>query len=215
MSEVPQQTQRLIRIMREQTESGRRCWEEGSAATEFVFVHDAGSLIVLSVDGDGGPPFELRIVDSDGTLVEKYDSLDDGADGLTDLYTAAHQSVPRASQVVEMLLTDLDKDPGAELAELIPPAVAQISAAPNMDDKVALIKPLVRIRVEDLKARNKETVKWPQFIEPFPSGGGVHNALTQAFKEMRANDEIKCTVSPEPKPNQGFGAGKDIRFDFG
>lgn len=212
MSEVPQQTQQLVLLLREQTEGGRRLWEAGSAETEFVSVHEAGSLIILSVDGDGTAPFELRIVDPDGALVGKHTSEDAGGDGLGDLYGAAQQSATKPSRVVEALLAEIGKGAAAEVEALMGSTVKKVKEAPEMDEKVALVKPLLRKRIQGLRAEMRLELEWPELIEPFPSGGGVRNALTQAFREMRASNEINCSVDPEPDEGQGFGGGKRIRF---
>lgn len=215
MSDLSEKTRRLINLLKEQTESGQQSWEEGSADTEYVFVHDAGSLVVLCREGNEIAPFELRILDPDGDVVESHDSGDAGGELLEGLYEAARNSSGLTSaRIVDALLAELDRPPDVELLELLDPTVKRVKAAPNMEDKVVLIKPLLRKRIEHLRATNTTSLKWPELIEPFPTGGGVHNALTQAFKELRRDSEVICTVTPEPQGDQGFGAGKVIQFDF-
>lgn len=108
---------------------------------------------------------------------------------------------------------NLPKPPGVELHELMDSTVAEVKTASDMDEKVTLIKPLLRKRLEDLRERGQKTLTWPELIEPFPSGGGVRNALTQAFRDFRQTGEISCTVEPEPGPNEGFGSGKVIHLE--
>ena len=105
------------------------------------------------------------------------------------------------------------KPPGIELQELLETTVAQVKGAPDMEEKVALIKPLLRRRVEDLHEKGQTTLQWSELIDPFPSGGGVHNALTKAFRDLRQSEEIACAVDPEPGPDEGFGGGKVIRLE--
>jgi hypothetical protein len=111
LSELPEQTKSLVTMLRRQTEGGRRDWEQGSAETEFVFVHDSGSVIIASVDRDGAPPFELRVLDSAGVIVERYETGDLGAEGFGHLYEAARRSSVKASSVVEALVRELRDDP--------------------------------------------------------------------------------------------------------
>lgn len=215
MSDLSEKTQRLISLLKEQTETGQQSWEEGSADTEYVFVQDAGSLVILVREGNEDAPFELRILDPDGDVVERHDSGEAGGELLEGLYEAARNSSGLTSaRIVEALLAELDKPPDVELLELMDTTIKRVKAAPNMEEKVALIKPLLRKRIEHLRAANTTSLQWPQLIEPFPSGGGVRNALTQAFKELRQSGEVACIVNPEPQGDQGFGGGKVIQFDF-
>jgi hypothetical protein len=213
VSELSQDTERLVRLLQEQTESGRRSWEEGSADTEFVFVHDAGSVVILRKAGDGTAPFELRILDPSGTPVESYESSGTGAEMLSDLYEVARRSSIKPGRVVETLLAELGRTPGEEVQELMDSTVERVKATPNKEEKVEIIKPLLLRRLEDLRERGQTTLKWPALIEPFPSGGGVRNALTKAFRDLRQSGEITCTVDPEPGPGQGFAGGKVIRLE--
>lgn len=169
---------------------------------------------MLSVAGDGAAPFEVRVLDADGTVVESYDSADAGAEGLPGLYDAAQERAAAPSRVAETLLAELTKAPATRLQEMMSSIVDKVHAAPNDSEKAEIIKPLLLIRIEDLREKNKAEIVWPEFVEPFPTGGGVRNAIVQAFKELRADGQIKCTVTPEPGPNQGFGGGKKIRFAF-
>lgn len=107
MSELPEQTQKLIRLLTGQTERGSREWEKGSSDTEFVFLHNAGSVTISSVDGDGAPPFEIRIFDTAGSIVERYTTSDPGSEALPYLYEAARKSSVKPSVVVETLLSQL------------------------------------------------------------------------------------------------------------
>lgn len=105
------------------------------------------------------------------------------------------------------------KPPGIELQELLETTVAQVKDAPEMEQKVTLIKPLLHKRVEDLHEKGQTTLQWPELVDPFPSGGGVRNALTKAFRDLRQSEEIACTVDPEPGPDEGFGGGKIIHLE--
>lgn len=110
VSELPKQTRSLVKILRRQTERGIHEWEQGSAETEFVFVHDSGSVIISSIDKDGAPPFELRVLDGAGVVVERYETGDTGSEEFGHLYEAARRSRVKASSVVEELVRELDDD---------------------------------------------------------------------------------------------------------
>lgn len=92
-------------------------------------------------------------------------------------------------------------------------AVNRVHAASDPDEKAEILKPHVLKRVADLRGEGKTTFKWPQIVSAFPSGGGVHNALPKAFRGLRESGDIRCTVDPEPGPNQGFAGGKTIRLE--
>jgi hypothetical protein len=108
VTELPEKTKSLLQVLTQQTADGRREWQTGSADTEFVFVHDSGSVIISSVDQDGGYPLALRIVDSTGRIVESYVSATPG-EGFQNLYEVARKSSFKASSVTESLLADLTK----------------------------------------------------------------------------------------------------------
>lgn len=105
---MPEQTRNLVRMLRTQTEAGRRSWDKGSVDTELIFVHDAGSVIISSIDGDGQYPYELRILDTAGRVVERYDTNDDeGTEEFRDLFEVARRSSIKPSAVVETLVEQL------------------------------------------------------------------------------------------------------------
>jgi hypothetical protein len=212
VSELPQNIEQLISLLHEQTESGRRTWEEGSARTEFVHVRDSGSIVILSVDGNDAGPFELRILDPYGTPIETVDSTAGGSQILSDLYLAARKSAMKPSQVIESLIQELMRTPGSEVEALMASTVDQVAATQGKDEKAEVLKPVLRKRVEDLIEKGNTTLKWPQLIEPFPGGGGMHNALPVAFRALRQSGEVVCEVNPEPGPNQGFAGGKTIQL---
>lgn len=90
--------------------------------------------------------------------------------------------------------------------------VARVHATADKDEKAEIVKPQLLRRIAELRENGETSLKWAELIEPFPSGGGVHNALTKAFRDLRRSGEVECEVDPEPGPNQGFGGGKVIRF---
>jgi len=102
-------------------------------------------------------------------------------------------------------------EPAASLS--LESAVQRVHAAADPDEKAKILKPYVLKRVAELREEGKTTFKWPQIVSAFPSGGGVRNALPKAFRDLRENGDISCTVDPEPGPNQGFGGGKVIRLE--
>lgn len=211
MSDVPQNTQDLVRLLTEQTESGRRSWEEGSADTEFVFVHDQGSLVVSTSEED---VFELRIMDPDGAQLQRYDSTDPGSEIFARLYAAAEKSaVPDSSQIVDRILAALAMPPAEEFNDRLNSVVGRVRAAEGDAPKQAqLIKPLVVLAVEDLARSGKTTFKWGVLNQKFPSGNGVRNAVGNAFRELRDEGRITCSVHPEPQAGEGF-SGKTIRLE--
>ncbi len=107
---IPKQTQRLVDTLVQQTAAGRHVWEKGSAETEFVFAREAGSVIISSVDGDGAAPYELRILDPSGTVVESYSTEDEGSEYFRALYETARRSTAQPSPVVESLVKSLSDD---------------------------------------------------------------------------------------------------------
>jgi hypothetical protein len=213
--ELPEDTKRLIRLLQEQTESGRRSWERGSTDKEFIFVHEVGSVVILDNGVEGPGPFELRVLDPSGAPVESLESTDIGGEVLSELFEAARRGSMRPARVVETLLAELGRTPGEEVQEQMQSTVNAVKAVANMPDKVEIIKPLLLRRVEDLREQNRTEFEWPELIEPFPSGGGVHNALTNAMHELRKSGDVECTVDPEPGTGHGpgFGGGKVIRLD--
>ena len=102
------------------------------------------------------------------------------------------------------------ESPSMKFQEVLGPIVDKIKATQGPPNKAELIKPLILLRIKVLKAAGIQEFVWPEFIEAFPSGGGVHNAATQAFRELWQSGEIKCTVEPKPGPSEGFGDGKVI-----
>ena len=96
---------------------------------------------------------------------------------------------------------------------LVKATVARVHAAADMDEKVEIVKPALLERIAEFREKGETTLKWPELIKPFPSGGGVRNALTKAFRQLRASGEVRCKVDPEPGPNQGFGGGKVIQLE--
>jgi len=218
VADLPDQTKTLIDTLLAQTEEGRRVWEEGSARTEFALVQTAGSVVILSVNGDGETPFELRVLDPAGHLVEKHDTEDAGSDKLGALYSAARDSSAKASAIVGNLLHELDPPDAeqldAELRKLIKEKV-DTSGNTSLDALVAAVKPLIKMRSDYMHATGGGETTWGEFAEPFPSGGGTRRAIFSAIKELRDEGIVDYRMDPEPGPNQQTpGADRRVRFNF-
>ena len=218
MADLPEQTKTLVDTLLTQTEEGRRAWEEGSARTEFALVQTAGSVVILSVDGGGEAPFELRVLDPAGHLVEKHDTDDAGSEKLEALYSAARDSSARASAVVGNLLHELNPpvadELDAELQRLITETV-DTSGNTEFDALVVAVKPLMKLRFDYMRARGGDQMTWGEFAAPFPSGGGARHAIFTAIKELRDEGVLTYTMDPEPGPGQKTpGADRLIRFNF-
>ena len=91
--------------------------------------------------------------------------------------------------------------------------VARVYATSDKDEKAEIVKPQLLKHIAELREKGETTLNWQQLIDPFPSGGGVHNALTKAFRDLRRSGDVVCVVEPEPGPNQGFAGGKVIRLE--
>lgn len=102
----------------------------------------------------------------------------------------------------------------AELQSLIDRTIDK-SRTVDFEAQVAVLKPIVLKRVEEMEARGKSEMKWSEFREPFKAGGGVRRAVWSAFKELAAEGEFEYSMEPEPDPSQQTpGAEKTLRFNF-
>ncbi len=92
--------------------------------------------------------------------------------------------------------------------EVLGPIVDKIKATQGPPNKAELIKPLILLRIKVLKAGGIQEFVWPEFIEAFPSGGGVHNAATQAFRNYGKVVRSSAQSSRSLDPPKGSGTGK-------
>ncbi len=218
VADLPAQTKMLVETLLAQTEEGRRAWEKGSADTEFVFVHNAGSVIILSMSGNEEGPFELRVLDPAGRLVERHDTGDGGSEELQRLYLAARASSAKASPVVSSLLFELDPPNAERLNAELRTLIRQIDTSGNtaFDDLVAQVKPLMKMRVDAMRAGHMANMTWGEFTEPFPSGGGSRRAIYSAVKQLRDEGEIDYAMDPEPASGEKTpGPNRAMRLNFG
>jgi hypothetical protein len=102
----------------------------------------------------------------------------------------------------------------AELQDLLDRTIDKTRNV-DIEVQVVALKPLIKKRIEEMEARGISELKWGEFAEPFPSGGGIRKALWKAFKELGEAGEVEYTMHPEPGPNQATpGANKVVRFNF-
>jgi hypothetical protein len=176
-------------------------------------------VVILSVHGDGEAPFEHRVLDPAGHLVEKHDTEDAGSEELGALYSAARDSSAKASAVVGNLLHELDPPDAekldAELRKLIKETV-DTSGNTKFDALVVAVKPLMKMRFDYMHVTGENEMTWGEFAEPFPSGGGARRAIFSAIKELRDEGVVDYTMDPEPGAGQQTpGGDRLIRLNFG
>lgn len=119
MSEpMPSDVARLIRALVDRSQRGELKWQpvEGHD-TGFLHTGRAGSVSIVSRDGDGMHPFVFSILTPEGVVGDSWSSVHGGQRGYTDyaptleaLYHIARRSAAGSTTLVNDLLKEIEPD---------------------------------------------------------------------------------------------------------
>lgn len=105
-------------VLVERTREGRIAWKALEGGTGFRLTTKRGSTEIVSVDEDGLLPYQLRVYDPHGTVVETLDWIPSEEPYgplpnrvMADLYSAARRSALNIDTVIRGILDEIDPEP--------------------------------------------------------------------------------------------------------
>ncbi|MCI4657556.1 hypothetical protein [Cryobacterium zhongshanensis] len=99
----------LLSKLAQRTYEGKANWRPGSRDDTYVWSGSAASVVLLTKDNDGLPPYWVRLVDADGRAIEEeiVEPGEDSFDLVTQLYVAARSDALDITSTIDQLLEDL------------------------------------------------------------------------------------------------------------
>lgn len=115
MNEYHDRLRDLVKSLTELTKSGKVLWDIAESPTSFIYTSKGGSVILSSVNEDGEPPFDLRVLDPKGVVVEVYRDEHGGGvfegdyyeSDVAELYREIRDAVRPSNPVIDGLLAEL------------------------------------------------------------------------------------------------------------
>jgi hypothetical protein len=117
---MPPEVIKLLKIVTERSEAGELQWQAaGDSATSFVHTGRAGSVSIVSDDGDGEHPYTFSLLTPEGVTGDSWKSVDNSGQEpevesywreLQQLYHAARRSAAGSTTLVKDLLNEIAPD---------------------------------------------------------------------------------------------------------
>jgi hypothetical protein len=101
---------KLLTTLHQRTGKGIQKWTTGSRDDTFIWSGSSASVSMLTRDNDGETPFVVRLIDSEGRIVEEeiFEFTDESIELVRELYAQARSDALDIDAAIQSLLDDLE-----------------------------------------------------------------------------------------------------------
>ncbi|MFF2605823.1 hypothetical protein [Arthrobacter koreensis] len=106
---LTEKLRKLVDTLVSRTKEGRANWSPGSRDDTFLWSTPSGSVVVFPEDHDDQPPWTVRILGSEGQILEQesFSINDNGFKAVDELYALARANALDIDSTIDALLEDL------------------------------------------------------------------------------------------------------------